>query len=261
MLKMAEDLWSPIAHVYDPLMAGSIDGTDDVAHDHGIVRALSCKYKTNKQVAGDPSRTIFASRLNPKTDENSLRKCFSEYGQIKQLRLVRDIVTGFTRGYGFIEYEEEYSARKAFVQANKSLLDGSEIFVDFERERILKNWVPRRLGGGFGGNKESGQLRFGGRDRPFKKPIIVNSDSNSGYKKWDYKDSSHQKNRDFQHKDGRFGSERGGNYSRSDSREFRDRGDRGGNSERSYRSRERGRESLESKYRDRGYRNEERRNR
>ena len=32
-------------------------------------------------------------------------------------------------------------------------------------------WVPRRLGGGFGGKKESGQLRFGGKDRPFRKPI------------------------------------------------------------------------------------------
>lgn len=30
------------------------------------------------------------------------------------------------------------------------------------------------LGGGFGGKKESGQLRFGGSDRPFKKPIVPN---------------------------------------------------------------------------------------
>lgn len=27
------------------------------------------------------------------------------------------------------------------------------------------------LGGGFGGAKESGQLRFGGKERPFKMPI------------------------------------------------------------------------------------------
>lgn len=38
---------------------------------------------------------------------------------------------------------------------------------------MLKGWKPRRLGGGFGGKKESGQLRFGGRDRPFKKPIAL----------------------------------------------------------------------------------------
>ena len=31
---------------YDPLKAGSIDGTDDKPHDHGIVRALKsdCRY-------------------------------------------------------------------------------------------------------------------------------------------------------------------------------------------------------------------------
>ena len=28
-------------------------------------------------------------------------------------------------------------------------------------------------GGGFGGKKESGQLRFGGRERPFRKPMFV----------------------------------------------------------------------------------------
>lgn len=27
------------------------------------------------------------------------------------------------------------------------------------------------VGGGFGGKKESGQLRFGGRDRPFRRPM------------------------------------------------------------------------------------------
>ena len=32
------------------------------------------------------------------------------------------------------------------------------------------NWL-HLLGGGFGGKKESGQLRFGGRDRNFRKPM------------------------------------------------------------------------------------------
>lgn len=53
---------------------------------------------------------------------------------------------------------------------NHRHIDDSEIIVDYEHERMLKGWKPRRLGGGFGGRKESGQLRFGGRARPFKKP-------------------------------------------------------------------------------------------
>ena len=64
------------------------------------------------------------------------------------------------------------------------IIDGRQILVDFERERIMSGWVPRRfgkkkrnvlfnqIGGGLGGRKESGQLRFGGRDRPFKKPFM-----------------------------------------------------------------------------------------
>eukprot|EP00850_Spirogloea_muscicola_P025228 SM002498S08229 [mRNA] locus=s2498:147:906:- [translate_table: standard] len=37
----------------------------------------------------------------------------------------------------------------------------------------MPGWMPRRLGGGLGGRKESGQLRFGGRDRPFRAPLRV----------------------------------------------------------------------------------------
>lgn len=77
------------------------------------------------------------------------------------------------KGYAFIEYEQESSAEQAYREANRMMLDGNIIFVDFECERLLKGWKPRRLGGGFGGKKESGQLRFGGRDRPYKKPISL----------------------------------------------------------------------------------------
>lgn len=35
----------------------------------------------------------------------------------------------------------------------------------------MKGWKPRRLGGGFGGQRQSGQLRFGCVSRPFQKPF------------------------------------------------------------------------------------------
>ena len=164
--------WSPIAKgIYDPLMAGSIDATDTDPHDHGIIRAMKAKYKPNKDVVGDPHKTVFVARLNPKTDESTIERVFLKHGVIKRLRLVRDIITGFSRCYAFVEYEEHIGADLACRRANKLEIDGCEIFVDYECERILKRWIPRRLGGGFGGKKESGQLRFGGKDRPFRKPI------------------------------------------------------------------------------------------
>ena len=41
--------WTPMAveyGEYDSLRAGSIDGTDNTPHDHGIVRAMSAKCET-----------------------------------------------------------------------------------------------------------------------------------------------------------------------------------------------------------------------
>ncbi|XP_027886703.1 U11/U12 small nuclear ribonucleoprotein 35 kDa protein [Xiphophorus couchianus] len=163
--------WCPIAKDYNPLKAGSIDGTDLEPHDRAVWRAMSARYKPNKGVVGDPLLTLFVARLNPQTTEDKLQTVFSKYGDIRRLRLVRDIVTGFSKGYAFIEYKEERYVSRARRDADKLVVDQHEVFVDFEQERTLRGWVPRRLGGGLGGKKESGQLRFGGRDRPFRKPI------------------------------------------------------------------------------------------
>ncbi|KAK3096724.1 hypothetical protein FSP39_002683 [Pinctada imbricata] len=170
--------WSPLAKVYDPLKAGSIDTTDDEPHDHGVIRAINSTYKPNKDVTGDPHCTIFVARLNPKTSEETLESELSCFGKIKRVRLVRDIVTGFSRCYSFVEFEDEKSAMRAHREGNNLEIDGHEVFVDFELERTLPGWIPRRKGGGFGGKKESGQLRFGGRDRPWREPILLQDQRN-----------------------------------------------------------------------------------
>ncbi|XP_075235067.1 U11/U12 small nuclear ribonucleoprotein 35 kDa protein-like [Lycorma delicatula] len=162
---------SPFSVVYDPLKSGSIDRTDTEPHDRAICRALNADYKPNKNLSSRQECTIFVARLNTKTVEKTLKRVFSEFGSIKSCHLVRNIVTGASQRYAFIEYDDEYSANLAYKKANKIVIDGFEVIVDFECERFLPGWVPRRLGGGFGGKKESGQLRFGCRERPFKKPI------------------------------------------------------------------------------------------
>eukprot|EP01126_Amoeba_proteus_P036478 TRINITY_DN3720_c0_g1_i10.p2 TRINITY_DN3720_c0_g1~~TRINITY_DN3720_c0_g1_i10.p2 ORF type:complete len:132 (-),score=27.31 TRINITY_DN3720_c0_g1_i10:22-417(-) len=81
--------------------------------------------------------------------------------------------TGHSRGYAFITYEYEEDFREAWHKTNRMTIDDRTILVEYERSRIQKGWIPRRLGGGLGGKKESGQLRFGGRDRPFQVPITT----------------------------------------------------------------------------------------
>ncbi|KAK7926139.1 hypothetical protein WMY93_008449 [Mugilogobius chulae] len=227
--------WSPIAREYDPLKAGSIDGTDDEPHDRAVFRAMIARYKPNKGVVGDPLLTLFVARLNPVTNEEKLHQVFSKFGDIQRLRLVRDIVTGFSKCYAFIEYKEERAVNRAWREAEKLVLDQHELFVDMEQERTLKGWIPRRLGGGLGGNKGSGQLRFGGRDRPFQRPIdLMNPDRGGGGRRnWetfetrDRFDQDRQRHREYRGRD--RDRDRGGGEGRDRERDRdRDREEREG---------------------------------
>ncbi|XP_028828627.1 U11/U12 small nuclear ribonucleoprotein 35 kDa protein isoform X2 [Denticeps clupeoides] len=218
--------WSPVAKVYDPLKAGSIDGTDVEPHDHAVWRAMQARYQPNKGVSGDPHLTLFVARLNLQTTEEKVHKVFSKYGDIRQLRLVRDIVTGFSKGYAFVEYKEERSVVRAQRDAFRLVVDQHELFVDFEQERTLKGWIPRRLGGGQGGKKESGQLRFGGRDRPFRKPISLatatTAQERTTERRWE-----RSSERDDRHKERHRPSSPGRNHDRREARErWNDRADK-----------------------------------
>ncbi|XP_004492943.1 U11/U12 small nuclear ribonucleoprotein 35 kDa protein [Cicer arietinum] len=162
---------------YHPIQAGSIDGTDIVPHDNAIFRAQLCSsiglYDPfgDPKATGDPYCTLFVGRLSRLTTEDTLRKVMSKYGRVKNLRLVRDIVTGASRGYAFVEFEDEREMRRAYIDAHHLIVDDCEIIVDYNRQQLMPGWIPRRLGGGLSGNKESGQLRFGGREKPFRAPL------------------------------------------------------------------------------------------
>ncbi|CAB0003229.1 unnamed protein product [Nesidiocoris tenuis] len=144
--RLAERCWAPLAIVYDPLRAGSIDSTDTIPHDRAIIRAQNADFRPNQRIAGRPECTIFVGRLAQTTSAETLRKEFRRYGRVVGATVVEDIITGRSRGYGFVEYATESEASIAYKSAHKSWLDGSRIFVDMECGRVLPGWVPRRLG-------------------------------------------------------------------------------------------------------------------
>ena len=82
--------------------------------------------------------------------------------------VVDAIVTGYSMGYAFVEYRHEEDFTSAFYSTHRQFIDGAQIMVDFMRNKTVPGWIPRRFGGGIGGKKQSGQMRFGGRDCPFR---------------------------------------------------------------------------------------------
>ncbi|KAK4012070.1 U11/U12 small nuclear ribonucleoprotein 35 kDa protein [Daphnia magna] len=169
--------WSSYAKVYDPIQVGSIDGTHTDPHDNGIVRACNASYHPNRLLKNNPERTLFIGRLDKDVMEKDLENLFSKYGTLENVTVVRDIVTGFSKRYAFVEFRSRRDCHLARSKEQKTILKGKEILVEFEFQNTLPGWIPRRLGGGFGGRKESGQLRFGCVDRPWKRPIQVVSHS------------------------------------------------------------------------------------
>jgi U11/U12 small nuclear ribonucleoprotein SNRNP35 len=136
-------------------------------HDHALLRAFESSFRP-PCYPSEPSRTVFVGRLSQDTSEADLRLHFAACGSLVSLHLARHLVTGESQRYAFLEFAHRYEARRAFVglkqELNRSWLRGKRVLVDWERGRTQQGWRPRRVGGGLGGFRNSGQIRFGGRD-------------------------------------------------------------------------------------------------
>lgn len=126
----------------------------DIKHDY--------QPENDKKIKGDPQKTVFVGRLNYATTEETLRRQFGFYGEIWRLRLVRHTETNKSMGYAFIEFKERRGAEAAYDRADGRLIDERHVIVDMEKARRDRNWLPRRLGGGKGGesrrNREDEQF-------------------------------------------------------------------------------------------------------
>ncbi|KAH6564430.1 hypothetical protein BASA82_000849 [Batrachochytrium salamandrivorans] len=159
---------------YDAIAAGNANGAVDTPpHDRALVRAMDAKFippnaESDHRITNIGKRTLFVGRLAPTVTQDILADTFRCHGTLIKTRIVVNIVTGQGRGYGFVEFADSRSADQAIRACNGMLLHQQRILVDTEHGRRVSGWVPRRLGGGLGGKRGSGQMRFGGIDAPFR---------------------------------------------------------------------------------------------
>ncbi|KAG2370665.1 hypothetical protein C9374_009105 [Naegleria lovaniensis] len=106
------------------------------------------------KATSEPFNTLFIAKMNYETTEETLRNAFSKFGPIKAVRVVRDSSTGKSRGYAFIEFEKHEDMRDAYNRGDGMEIDQWRVMVDVERGRTVKDWKPRRLGGGLGNSRE-----------------------------------------------------------------------------------------------------------
>jgi U11/U12 small nuclear ribonucleoprotein SNRNP35 len=152
---------------YDCLTVGNPRGNKSF-HDKALKRALEAKCKADSdefRSPSDPPYTLFVGRLSRQTTEADLQDFFSRYGRVMSAVVVKDLFGNVSQGYGFVEFVHRSDAAEALKvsvmqQAQRRTIHGAKILIDWQRSGAQAGWKPRRLGGGLGGRKESGQMRF-----------------------------------------------------------------------------------------------------
>ncbi len=81
---------------------------------------------------------LFVGSLAWATTDDQLKAHFEAVGTTTSARVVTDRESGRSRGFGFVEFENEDDAKKAIDTLNGSQLDGREITVNEARPREEK---------------------------------------------------------------------------------------------------------------------------
>ncbi len=91
---------------------------------------------------------LYVGNLPFETTEEGLKAWFDEVVQPDRVTILRDKFTNRSRGFGFVEIDDEGAARKAIETLNGRSLGGRPVKVN-----EAKPMEPRGFGGGGGGDR------------------------------------------------------------------------------------------------------------
>ena len=104
-------------------------------------------------------KNIFVGNLDFNASEEAVRGLFERYGQVNSARIMTDRETGRSRGFAFVEMENEGEADQAISALNGYTLDGRALNVNEARPKPERSFGA---GGGGGGRFGGGGGRPGG---------------------------------------------------------------------------------------------------
>lgn len=97
---------------------------------------------------------VFVGDLAPEINDATLRKAFAAFGSLTDARVMWDLNTGKSRGYGFLAFKEKPDAEQAISAMNNEWLGSRAIRV---------NWANQRAGAEGGmpsGGAQGGPMRI-----------------------------------------------------------------------------------------------------
>jgi RNA recognition motif-containing protein len=99
---------------------------------------------------------IYVGNLSFHTEEPQLEQLFGHHGTVESVRLIRDHVTGRSRGFGFVEMADDGQGRAACQALDQQEFDGRRLTVNEAKPQ------ERRSGGDSGYSERGGGGGRGG---------------------------------------------------------------------------------------------------
>lgn len=96
---------------------------------------------------------IYISNLSFDVNDSDLRELFEEYGAVSSAKVITDKFSGKSRGFGFVEMDNDEEGQKAIDELNQAEYDGKVINVSVAKPREERPDRKRSFGGGGGGSR------------------------------------------------------------------------------------------------------------
>ena len=102
---------------------------------------------------------LYVGGLPYQTTQDELRDAFSQAGAVASTSIIMDKMTGRSRGFGFVEMENDADAQKAIEMWNGKDFAGRKLTVN--EAKPMEARAPRsdNGGGGYGGGSNGGGRR------------------------------------------------------------------------------------------------------
>lgn len=101
---------------------------------------------------------IYIGNLSAEVTDEELNNLFAEYGKVSSAKVIRDMFSQESRGFGFVEMPAQAEAQKAIDELNTKEVKGKKLVVNEARPRRdhrggRGRGSGRRGGGGRGGDR------------------------------------------------------------------------------------------------------------
>lgn len=105
---------------------------------------------------------IYVGNLSWSMTDEDLTNLFTQYGSVTSGKILKDKISGRSKGFGFVEMEDDESARTAIAALHEQEIMGRKLIVNESQPRPEGEYKKRS--GGFGGNR-GGRGGYGGGNR------------------------------------------------------------------------------------------------